>query len=42
VICIGRDITEGITVKKDFEQQESIFEAFFNQGLDGSLIVLLG
>lgn len=41
VICVGRDLTEGITVKKDFEQQESIFEAFFNQGLDGSLIVLL-
>lgn len=41
VICIGRDITEEVTVKKDLDQQESIFEVFFNQGLDGSLIVLL-
>jgi len=41
MVCIGKDITEEVTVRKDFEQQESIFEVFFNQGLNGSLIVLL-
>lgn len=41
IICISKDITETVNIKSEFDRHQAIFEAFFNQGLDGSLIVLL-
>ena len=41
IVCIAKDITESITIKNNLLQHETIFESFFNQNLDGSLIVML-
>jgi len=41
IVCIAKDLTENVTVKNNLLQHETIFESFFNQNLDGSLIVLL-
>lgn len=41
IVCIAKDLTESETVKNNLEKYETIFEAFFNQKLDGSLIVIL-
>ncbi|MHB8096847.1 MAG: PAS domain S-box protein [Erysipelotrichaceae bacterium] len=41
IVCIAKDLTESVTVKNNLLQHETIFESFFNQNLDGSLIVLL-
>lgn len=41
IVCIAKDLTESVTIKNNLSQHETIFESFFNQNLDGSLIVLL-
>lgn len=41
IVCIAEDLTESVTVKNNLLQHKTIFESFFNQNLDGSLIVLL-
>lgn len=41
ILCISKDITETIIVKNELQRHQTIFEAFFKQGINGSLIVLL-
>lgn len=41
ILCLSKDITETIIVKNELQRHQTIFEAFFKQGINGSLIVLL-